>query len=87
MQTLFVATFSLAVIHAGPSSGGEFEILRSVIANGGGQAAGGQFVVQGTTGQADAAADLSGGNSILAPGFWGAPGTDLIFQDAFEVSP
>lgn len=90
MRTLRATAFSLALVagvaFGNVSSGGQFELQRSVIASGGGQSSGGEFAVQGTTGQAEAARSLNGSTVILAPGFWGAPGTDLIFQDAFEVS-
>lgn len=81
----------LALVASAPTdkiaSGGEFEISRSALAGGGGRSSGGQFVIEGTAGQAEAAGALSGGRFVLTPGFWGVAGSDLIFQDAFEVSP
>ena len=52
-------------------SGGTFVIQKSVIAGGGGQAAGGIFSLDGTIGQSLAGTSSSGGTFGLTSGFWG----------------
>jgi len=68
------------------SSGGEFEIVKSSIDNGGGVAAGGAYSLTGTVGQPDAQPQVAkGGDFALAGGFWGnAAVIDLLFRDSFE---
>lgn len=51
-------------------SGGTFNIEKSVIAGGGGQASGGTFVLDGTVGQALAGVTSGGGTFIVESGFW-----------------
>lgn len=72
----------------GQASGGDFTLLRSVIAAGGGAASGGEFQLRGTVAQAVARPVASGGNFVLRAGFWTA-GTDIpssgpLFEDGFE---
>ena len=69
------------------SSGGDFEITRSTIDNGGGTSSGGDFSLTGTIGQHDASTQTSsGGDFGLASGFWASaqPPQNLIFSDGFE---
>jgi len=67
-------------------SGGEFEITKSTIDNGGGTSVGGEFLLNGTFGQPDASSQIStGGKFALAGGFWAnATVVDTIFKDSFE---
>ena len=53
-------------------TGGQFAIMQSVIANGGGNSSGGNFGVTGTTAQTSVGAIGSGGNFGLYGGFWQA---------------
>jgi hypothetical protein len=67
-------------------SGGDFEITSSTIDGGGGVAAGGDYSLHGTIGQADAGTSvLAGGDFTLSGGFWTVgPDGELIFSDGFE---
>ncbi len=78
----------LALQPAQAQSGGNFAVARQVIANGGGAASGGDWQLQGTTGQAATNA-ASGGDYTLRSGYWhGAAGNggggDAIHADGFE---
>jgi hypothetical protein len=57
---------------------GNYQIVWSTIDGGGGQSAGGQYVLTGTTGQPDTGA-MSGGLYELLGGFW--PGGPLCIVD------
>ena len=57
-------------IPIGAQSGGTFEITKSVIAGGGGRAAGGPFTLDGTIGQSVAGTTSSGGGFDVTGGFW-----------------
>ena len=70
------------------SSGGDFEITKSTIDNGGGTSLGGDFSLTGTIGQHDASTQTgNGGDFSLASGFWASaqPPKSLIFSDSFET--
>ena len=74
----------IAAIASAQSSGGDFEIVKSTIDNGGGTSVGGEFSLTGTIGQHDANHQIStGGEFTLAGGFW-AKVSDVIFKDSFE---
>ena len=76
--TLFIVV-NVAFSIAG-QSGGTFVIQKSVIAGGGGQAAGGTFILDGTIGQSIAGTKSTGGGFELGGGFWGggaAPAADV----------
>ena len=74
----------ITAIALAQSSGGDFEITKSTIDNGGGTSVGGEFSLSGTIGQPDAVSQvLSGGEFLLAGGFW-AKAIDRIFGDGFE---
>lgn len=79
--SVLITTIALA-----QSSGGNFEITKSTIDNGGGTSVGGDFSLNGTIGQPDANPQIStGGTFALAGGFWGnAMIVDTIFKDSFE---
>lgn len=80
---LFLACISSAITLA-QYSGGNFDIAKSTIDNGGGRSAGGEFYLTGTIGQPDATLQISGGSGfLLAGGFW-AKAHDVIFGDSFE---
>ena len=68
------------------SSGGNFEITKSTIDNGGGLSSGGGFSLSGTIGQPDANHKIStGGKFSLSGGFWAnATVVDVIFKNSFE---
>lgn len=55
---------------AWPQSGGSFNIEKSVIAGGGGQASGGTFVLTSTIGQSLAGTTSGGGTFTVQSGFW-----------------
>src|SRR5215218_6876615 len=73
---LKVLILSVAVCHPFFSgeikgqTGGTFQITQSVIAAGGGSAAGGQFSMNGTIGQSVAGTNSVGGTLRLQSGFW-----------------
>jgi hypothetical protein len=71
--TLIVAALLFTSI-----SYGDYQIVWYTIGGGGGQSAGGQYVLTGTIGQADTASS-KGGNYKLLSGFW--PGWPLCFVD------
>jgi len=56
-------------------SGGSFQIEKSVIAGGGGQTTGGQFILDATIGQHIAGTTSTGGTFELGSGFWGGGAT------------
>lgn len=51
-------------------TGGQFEIKQSVAAAGGAQSANGNFLTNGTIGQAIAGTNSAGGNFVVSSGFW-----------------
>lgn len=64
---------SLALLLAGASAdlhAQPFAVDWFAVAGGGGVSTGGQFVVEGTIGQADAGGPLTGGNYTVIGGFW-----------------
>ncbi|HEV8590991.1 MAG TPA: VCBS repeat-containing protein, partial [Pyrinomonadaceae bacterium] len=61
----------LSVTTVAAQSGGTFTITKSVIAGGGGHAAGGTFTIDGTIGQAVAGGPVTGGTFSVNSGFWG----------------
>ena len=66
------------------SSGGDFEITKSTIDNGGGTSTGGDFTLTGTIGQHDANSQTSSGDEfLLAGGFW-PKAINLLFRNGFE---
>ncbi len=71
----------LVSVPAFAQSGGSFEITKSVIAGGGGNSAGGSFIIDGTIGQSAAGTTSVGGGFELTGGFWGgaaAPVSDVV---------
>ena len=69
-------------------TGGDYDINKLVIANGGGNSIGGNFVVTGSIGQHDANTASTGGDFALSGGFWMAKPpinqTEAIFANGFE---
>ena len=80
---LFILISAIALAQ---SSGGNFEIVKSTIDNGGGTSVGGEFSLTGTIGQHDASRHISTGVGFsIAGGFWAdAFVSDAIFKDGFE---
>ncbi len=56
-------------------SGGQFQIEKSVVAGGGGQTTGGQFILDATIGESVAGTESTGGTFELGSGFWGGGAT------------
>lgn len=89
-KLIVIFCISLALtgaLTAGQPAGGEFLLERSTLDGGGGVAAGGDFILTGTIGQADASAThASGGSFAHDGGFWArlASLTDFIFKGGFE---
>ncbi len=86
VSALSTLTILISALALAQSSGGNFEITKSTIDNGGGTSSGNEFSVTGTIGQPDANLQLStGGEFAVAGGFW-ANATVLksIFKDSFE---
>ena len=82
---LFIlATLVSSAAPVAAQSGGSFQIKKSVIVGGGGQAAGGQFTLDGTIGQHLAGTTSSGGTFELGAGFWGGGG--VAAASSFTVS-
>jgi len=83
LVTILAALFASVVVYA-QSSGGDFEIAKSTIDNGGGTSSGGDFTLAGTIGQPDATLQAaSSGGFRLAGGFWTGV-SDVIFEHGFE---
>ena len=61
-----------------PAASTQFDVVRNVIAGGGGESAGGSFELKGTAGQAAAGTQMTGGQFSLNGGFW---------QSEFESAP
>ena len=69
-------------------SGGSFVMVKSVIANGGGDSAGGSFALTGTVGQSLADMGMSSGGAFsLASGFWPGNGTTSLGGLEADVAP
>ena len=83
LSTLLILITAIAFAQ---SSGGDFEIVKSTVDNGGGTSVGGDYSLTGTIGQPDANHQIStGGGFTLAGGFWAnATVNDVIFKDGFE---
>ncbi len=86
--TISLSTFAIliAVVAFAQPSGGDFEITKNTIDNGGGTSSSGEFAVTGTIGQPDANHQIStGGGFAVSGGFWAnATVIDLMFKDSFE---
>ena len=67
---LFVAA---AKLDAQIASGGQFTLVQTVTATGGGSMAGGAFAVDGTSGQSIAGQRAAAGLSSIHAGFWNGP--------------
>jgi hypothetical protein len=78
---VLLATVAILVIATG--SRADYQIAWSTIDNGGGQSAGGQYVLTGTIGQPDAGYS-EGGSYELLGGFW--PGGPLCLVDFEQFS-
>ena len=63
------AVYLLITVPAFVHGGSQYEIPWSTIDGGGGVSSGGQFIIRGTIGQADAGV-MSGGDYELVGGFW-----------------
>ena len=82
--TVGLTALALLALTAGVAlAQGGFGIPWHTVESGGGGSAGGPYTVQGTAGQAEAGALLSGGSYTLAGGFWGAAGAGPERQPLF----
>ena len=86
ITTLSILAILVSFLALAQSSGGDFEITKSAIDNGGGTSSGGEFSITGTIGQPDANNRIStGGGFAVSGGFWAnATIVDAIFKDSFE---
>lgn len=86
IKVISVLTAVITTVALAQSSGGDFEITKSTMDNGGGTSSGGEFSLTGTIGQPDANQRIAtGGGFALSGGFWAnADVVDLIFKDGFE---
>ena len=85
-STLSTAAVCAAHVDA-QSGGGPYRVKPSVIAGGGGSAAGGTFQVRGTFGQSATANSSASGYRFYA-GFWSplaGSESDLIFANGFDT--
>ena len=94
MRNLILILLAVLLVTATPSislaqsSGGDLEITKSTIDNGGSASMEGDYSLTGTIGQHDASTQTSnGGDFSLASGFWATvqPPKSLIFSDSFET--
>lgn len=67
---LLMLSILILAIPTAAQNGGQFTITQSVIANGGGNSAGGNFVVTGTTAQTTVGVNPASGNFAISGGFW-----------------
>ncbi len=75
---LFILAFSASLAGTTPAqSVGTFVIEKSVIAGGGGQTTGGQFVLDATLGESVAGTKSTGGTFEVGSGFWGGGATPV----------
>src|SRR5688500_2835155 len=82
-----LAIVGIAVAHvayANAQSGGAFQIQKSVIANAGGRASGGAFVLNGTAGQAVAGTQSHGGAYTILSGFWASAASTAPRRTPFD---
>jgi hypothetical protein len=78
-KTKWLLMISIVAVTSFTSVGyGDYKIVWSTIDSGGGQSAGGQYVLTGTIGQPDASYS-AGGDYELLGGFW--PGGPLCYVD------
>ena len=77
MKKINFCLFIMAVFAASVAaqSGGQFQIEKSVVAGGGGQTTGGQFVLDATIGESVAGTKSTGGTFEVGSGFWGGGAT------------
>ena len=75
---LLLAITVMVVASAALALGGE-NISRWAVAGGGGQSAGGRYVLNGTLGQTEAGPTMSGGDYTLSGGFWGGVATTVPY--------
>jgi len=86
IMKLIMTLLILICFSAQSQNGGEFEIVKSVIGNGGGISSGGEFEIIGTIGQ-PILDNSSSGEWQIEAGFWNSSYSnvlDLIFKDSFE---
>ena len=79
---LFILAAFVATLTA--QSGGTFQIAKSVIGGGGGQATGGTFVLDGTVAEPVSGVTSTGGTFELGSGFWGAGGVAVASSFTVE---
>ena len=81
MRLAVVMAVSLALLLlAGPAlaqTGMGYDLSWSTVDGGGGSSGGGPYLLGGTIGQADASGALTGGNYVLAGGFWSGVGAAI----------
>lgn len=65
------------------TAGDALELINATLDGGGGQSAGGNFVLHATIGQPDAGR-LQGGSFELQGGFWATESVDFLFKDGFD---
>lgn len=86
-RRLLALLLVLTIGQAGAQSGGDYDLVRSVIGAGGSRSTDAQFQVDGSIGQ-PATAELAGGDYRLRGGFWigAAVGAqpETVFADGFE---
>jgi hypothetical protein len=73
-QLVFLVTLLLGVTWALRASAPEWAIPSWTVDGGGGRSSGGDYVLTGTLGQADAGTTMGEGEYTVAGGFWGARG-------------
>src|SRR5437773_2772615 len=76
--TIVQPRFANRLIAPATPAAAQFDIVRNVIAGGGGQSTGGSFELKGTAGQAAAGTQMNGGQFSLTGGFW---------QPEFDATP
>ena len=70
VSSLVIVVFAVANASAQIATGGSYTLNQAVIANGGGNSAGGFYAVEGTSGQSAAGTNATGAPYALRGGFW-----------------
>jgi hypothetical protein len=69
-RTVVVPRFANKVFAPATPAAAPYDLVRNVLAGGGGQSTGGSFELKGTAGQAAAGTQMNGGQFSLTGGFW-----------------
>ncbi|MGC9357684.1 MAG: hypothetical protein ACP5GX_07455 [Anaerolineae bacterium] len=78
--TLLLLTFPAIIL---AQQGGGYEITAWTLDGGGGESAGGSYILAGTVGQPDAGPAMTGGSYRLVGGFWGGATSKILSHHVY----